>query len=229
MQDRDERAEQRNESIEFVRGERQKGMPTMFRANAATIGDMLEEIDSLRAKRASAQEELRKLGKQAPYMHVIMKDDAIIWWKRRVLYYDQIPKGERTMSDELKPCAHCGESAELCCPSGLSWWVRCSNTQCGMATKIAYSPEPVVAAWNRRADAAIAKRENTRKAGTIAAAPCSPHPRLQRANSTNAMGVALECRSMDIFIGMLAGTLLWRVNRICIGMWRRRKGNEYLS
>lgn len=63
------------------------------------------------------------------------------------------------MSDELKPCAHCGEAAELCCPSGLSWWARCSNKSCGMATKIAYSPEPVAAAWNRRADAAIAKRD----------------------------------------------------------------------
>lgn len=46
----DERAEQRNESIEFVRSERRKGMPTMFRATMQTIGDMLEEIDILRAE-----------------------------------------------------------------------------------------------------------------------------------------------------------------------------------
>ena len=63
------------------------------------------------------------------------------------------------MSEELKPCPCCGESAELMCPSGLSWWVRCSNKSCGMATKIAYSPDPVVTAWNRRTEAALAKRE----------------------------------------------------------------------
>ncbi len=61
------------------------------------------------------------------------------------------------MSDELKPCAHCGHSAELMCPSGLSWWVQCANKACGMATKIAYSAEHAVAPWNNRA--ALAKRE----------------------------------------------------------------------
>lgn len=55
------------------------------------------------------------------------------------------------MSDELKPCAHCGADAELMCPSGLSWWVQCSNKACGMGTKIAYSDEPVISAWNNRA------------------------------------------------------------------------------
>lgn len=55
------------------------------------------------------------------------------------------------MSDELKPCAHCGSAAELMCPSGLSWWVRCTNKSCGMGTKIAYSDEPVISAWNNRA------------------------------------------------------------------------------
>jgi hypothetical protein len=37
------------------------------------------------------------------------------------------------------------------CPSGLSWWVQCTNKSCGMATKIAYSDEPVISAWNNRA------------------------------------------------------------------------------
>lgn len=51
------------------------------------------------------------------------------------------------MSEELKPCAHCGGEAE-CDQQGCTYFVFC--TKCGVSTDTDYIKDVVVENWNTR-------------------------------------------------------------------------------
>lgn len=53
------------------------------------------------------------------------------------------------MSDELKPCAHCGERAMTYVTDNGAWRVCCYH--CGTESGQWTSKPQAVAAWNRRA------------------------------------------------------------------------------
>ena len=59
------------------------------------------------------------------------------------------------MIPKLECCPHCGASAELCNTLRMTWWVQCTNGQCGAQTRhcgTANGAELAVQLWNRRYD-----------------------------------------------------------------------------
>ncbi|MFZ3286621.1 MAG: Lar family restriction alleviation protein [Telluria sp.] len=68
------------------------------------------------------------------------------------------------MTDELKPCAHCGGAAKMQTDGESGYWIECTNSACGCSTNIRIAMMDDVCSllaetWNLRATSGAASGE----------------------------------------------------------------------